>query len=213
MLGAAVATPAPQRGTETRFAPAVRRSSQPSLDSLGVLGDNQTVTSAADPTDTGAAGVSEASGEVIAAALAAHRDVPGALLPVLHAIQDQLGYLSADVVARVADGLNVSRAEVHGVVTFYSDFRTEPPGRHLLRICRAEACQAMGAEALIAHLQSRHHLSLGETREDRSVTAEAVYCLGNCALSPAIVLDERPYGRVTDARLDELLAGAAGEPR
>jgi formate dehydrogenase subunit gamma len=154
--------------------------------------------------------------DAISDALAAHRDLPGALLPILHAIQDRLGYLPAATVARVAEELNLSRAEVHGVVTFYSDFRTAPPGRHVLRICRAEACQAMGADALIAHLQTHHRVALGETRSDGALTAEAVYCLGNCALSPAIMLGEHPYGRVSGERLDTILgehfASAAQEP-
>lgn len=146
--------------------------------------------------------------DVIAAALAAHRDEPGALLPVLHDIVDRLGYLPEETVARVADGLNLSRAEVHGVITFYPDFRTEPPGRHVLRVCRAESCQAMGAEALIAHLASRHAVGLGETRKDGALTAEPVYCLGNCALSPAVMLDGKPHGRVTAPRLDAILDAA-----
>lgn len=146
--------------------------------------------------------------EVIAGALAAHRDEPGALLPVLHDIVDRLGYLPEETVARVAEGLNLSRAEVHGVITFYPDFRTEPPGRHVLRVCRAESCQAMGADALIDHLAARHHVALGQTRGDGALTAEPVYCLGNCALSPAILLDGKPHGRVTAPRLDALLDAA-----
>lgn len=150
--------------------------------------------------------------EVIAAALAAHREAPGALLPILHDIVERLGYLPPQTVERVADGLNLSRAEVHGVITFYPDFRTEPPGRHTLRVCRAEACQAMGAERLIAHLAARHGVALGETRADGAVTAEPVYCLGNCALSPAILLDNKPYGRVTPARLDAILDETLPQP-
>ncbi|MEZ4362646.1 MAG: formate dehydrogenase subunit gamma [Kofleriaceae bacterium] len=150
---------------------------------------------------------------VIRAAVAAHRDLPGALLPILHAIQDELGYLPEPTVPLVADGLNLSRAEVHGVITFYSDFRSEAPGRHVLKVCRAEACQAMGAEALVAHLRERHGLELGATSEGGAVTAEAVYCLGNCALSPAVLVDEHPHGRVSRERLDELLAGLAAAPQ
>jgi len=144
--------------------------------------------------------------EVIDHALAAHREVPGGLLPILHAIQDRLGYLPQQTVQRVADGLNLSRAEVHGVITFYADFRTTPPGRHVVRLCRAEACQAMGAGALIVHLEHRHRLALGQTRDDGRLTAEAVYCLGNCALSPAVMVDGQPHGRVTPDRLDQILA-------
>jgi formate dehydrogenase subunit gamma len=147
------------------------------------------------------------AGDVIKHAVAVHRDVRGALLPILHAIQDRLGYLPPDTVNSVADGLNLSRADVHGVITFYPDFRTQPPGRHVIRVCRAEACQAMGAEALIAHLEARHQLKLGDTRGDGAITAEQVFCLGNCALSPAVLVDGQPHGRVSPARLDELLAG------
>jgi formate dehydrogenase subunit gamma len=150
--------------------------------------------------------------DAIRAALAAHGAEPGGLLPVLHAIQDRLGYLPEPVTAQVAEALNLSRAEVHGVITFYSDFRAEPAGRHLLRVCRAEACQAMGAEALIAHLEARHQVALGATRADGALTAEPVFCLGNCALSPAILLDGEPHGRVSAARLDELLAQRLGAP-
>jgi formate dehydrogenase subunit gamma len=145
---------------------------------------------------------------VITSALAAHRETPGALLPILHAILDRLGYLPAPTVERVAAGLNLSRAEVHGVITFYPDFRTEPPGRHVLKLCRAEACQAMGADALAAHLQAHHRVALGETRPDGALTAEPVYCLGNCALSPAVLLDGKPHGRVSPTRLDRILAAA-----
>jgi formate dehydrogenase subunit gamma len=145
--------------------------------------------------------------DIIRQALASHRGMPGALLPVLHAIQDALGYLPAPTVALVAEGLNLSRAEVHGVISFYADFHTEPPGRHVLQLCRAEACQAMGAEALIDHLAARHRVALGETRADGQLTAHAVYCLGNCALSPAVMLDGQPYGRVTPQRLDHVLEG------
>jgi formate dehydrogenase subunit gamma len=143
--------------------------------------------------------------EVIAAALAAHQDEPGALLPILHDIVDRLGYLPEETVARVADGLNLSRAEVHGVITFYPDFRTEPPGRHLLKMCRAEACQSMGADALLVHLKQRHHLAPGDTSADGAITIEPVYCLGNCALSPALLLDGVPHGRLTTAKLDRLI--------
>ena len=159
------------------------------------------------PADAGAGAITHA----IDAALAAHRDQPGALLPVLHAIQDELGYLPEDTTARVAAGLNLSRADVHGVITFYSDFRTTPPGRHTLRLCRAEACQAMGAEALIAHLAAQHGAALGATRADRALTAEPVYCLGLCALAPAAMLDGALHGRLTRDRLDALLAPLVDE--
>ncbi len=130
----------------------------------------------------------------------------GACLPILHAIQDALGFVPAEAVPRIAAALNVSRADVHGVLTYYHDFRTAPPGRRVLKLCRAEACQAVGCERLERHVRERHGAALGETSRDRALTAEAVYCLGNCALGPSVLLDGRLYGRVTPERLDALLA-------
>lgn len=137
--------------------------------------------------------------------LAAER---GALLPVLHAIQDGLGFVPPAAVDRIAQVLNLSRAEVHGVLTFYHDFRTAPPGRTVLKLCRAEACQAMGCRALEQRLRDVHGLPLGTTSADGAITVEAVYCLGNCALSPAAMVDGRLLGRLDAARLDALVAGA-----
>jgi len=131
--------------------------------------------------------------------------LPGALLPVLHSLQAQFGYIDGAAIPLVADVLNISVAEVHGVIGFYHDFRQQPPGRHVLRVCRAEACQAMGCEALIRHIERRVGAKVGETSADRSVTMEAVYCLGNCALSPALMLDGKLYGRVSAATADVLL--------
>jgi formate dehydrogenase subunit gamma len=138
----------------------------------------------------------------------AHLD--GAMLPVLHALQERYGYIDEQVIPLVADALNLSRAEVHGVVTFYHDFRRRPAGRHVLRICRAEACQSMGCEALVEHLAAEHGLSMGETTPDGRLTVEAVYCLGNCALSPAALLDDDLVGRVDRDTLDGLVAQARG---
>lgn len=148
---------------------------------------------------------------VVAEAIATLRHEPGALLPILHHIQDRLGWLPPESLPRVAEALNLSRAEVHGVVSFYHDFRTHPPGRRVVRVCRAEACQAMGADALVAHAQGRLGVELGETRADGAVTLEPVYCLGNCALSPAVMVDGRLHGRVGPARFDALTAGLAKE--
>lgn len=138
---------------------------------------------------------------------------PGALLPVLHGIQKVLGWIPADVISRIADGLNLSRAEVHGVVTFYHDFRTEPPAKHTVRVCRAEACQSVGAVNLEHWVQKRlgakdHH---GRSA-DGKVAMQPVYCLGNCALGPSMLFDDRIYGRVTPERFEEILAehAAAG---
>jgi formate dehydrogenase subunit gamma len=107
----------------------------------------------------------------------------------------------------IAEALNLTRAEVHGIVTFYHDFRREPPGRHVLKLCRAEACQSMGAEALATHAQGRLHVGWGETAAGGSLTLEPVYCLGLCACAPAALLDGRPVGRLDRARLDALLDG------
>jgi formate dehydrogenase subunit gamma len=137
----------------------------------------------------------------------AHRGVEGATLPILHALQAAFGFVPDEAIPMVAEALNVTRADVHGVVTFYHDFRREPPGRHRLRLCRAEACQAMGGDALAARALSRLGIGWGETSRGGAVTVEAVYCLGLCACSPAALLDGRPVGRLDPARLDALLAG------
>jgi formate dehydrogenase subunit gamma len=149
--------------------------------------------------------VSEVSREiqVVEAAIARCRGMVGALLPALHAIQDELGYVPDAAIARLADALNLSRAEVHGTISFYHDFRTTPPGRHVLRVCRAEACQAMGADALVAHVKERLGCDFHETSPG-SVTLEPVYCLGNCACAPSVMIDGTLHGRVTLARFDEL---------
>ena len=138
-------------------------------------------------------------------AIAANRALPGALLPVLHAIQDALGFIPPDAVPRIAHALNLSQAEVHGVITFYHDFRSSPPGRHVLKLCRAEACQSRGSVALAAHLSRRLGVAWKETSRDGAVTIEPVYCLGNCALSPALMIDGKLRGRITAAALDELI--------
>lgn len=131
---------------------------------------------------------------------------PGALMPILHAIQDEVGYIPQDLVPAIARALNLSRAEVHGVVTYYHDFRTQPPARHVLRICRAEACQAMGADQLLAHAQQRLGCRVHATSNDGTFTLESAYCLGMCATSPAMMLDGKPYARVTPQSFDSLVA-------
>ena len=134
--------------------------------------------------------------------------LPGALLPILHALQEEFGYIDEAAVPIVADALNISHADVHGVITFYHDFRKAPPGRHILQLCRAEACQSMGCEKMIQHVEKRLETSLGETTPDRSFTLQAVYCLGNCALSPAAMLDGKLYGRVSPDVVDFLIDDA-----
>ena len=131
---------------------------------------------------------------------------PGALLPILHAIQDRLGYVPATAVPIVADVLNLSRAEVHGVVTFYHFFRTKAPGKRTLYVCRAEACQSMGSRSLENYARKKLGVDFHETTADGRLSLEPVYCLGNCACSPAVMVDETVYGRVTPQRLDEILA-------
>lgn len=141
----------------------------------------------------------------------AHRDVPGGLLPALHAVQDALGHVPDAAVPVLAQALNRSRAEVHGVVTYYHHFRSTPPGRTVVQVCRAEACQACGAEELLAHAERTLGCARHETRADGAVTLEPVYCLGLCASSPAVQIGEKLHARVTPEKLDRLLAevGAA----
>jgi formate dehydrogenase subunit gamma len=131
--------------------------------------------------------------------------LPGALLPILHALQDDFGYVDKEAVPMIADALNISIAEVHGVISFYHDFHTEPHGRHVLKMCRAESCQAMGCDSVIEHVEKKLDLKLGETTADGALTVEAVYCLGNCALSPNVMLDGKPYGRVSKDVADFLV--------
>jgi formate dehydrogenase subunit gamma len=130
----------------------------------------------------------------------------GALLPILHSIQDRLGYVPDAAVPIVAEVLNLSRAEVHGVVSFYHFFRTKPPGKQTLYVCRAEACQSMGSRALEAYARKKLGVDFHETTADGRFSLEPVYCLGNCACSPAVMVDETVYGRVTPQRLDEILS-------
>jgi len=130
----------------------------------------------------------------------------GALMPILRRIQDDLGWVPPASIPLIARELNLSRAEVHGVVSFYHDFRHEPPGRNIVRICRAESCQAMGSVALANHVRERLGIDFGNTTADGQVTLEAVYCLGNCACSPAVVINDELIGRVTPERFDAALS-------
>ena len=133
-------------------------------------------------------------------------DQPGALMPVLHAVNERVGYIPAEAVPVIAHALNLSRAEVHGVISFYHDFRTQRPGRKIIRVCRAESCQAMGAVALANHIQARLGINFGQTSGNGDFTLEPVYCLGNCACSPALVIGDDLYGRVNPDRFDEILS-------
>ncbi len=129
----------------------------------------------------------------------------GAMLPILQALQETFGHVPEAAIPMVAEALNVTRSEVHGVVGFYRDFRREPAGRHVLKLCRAEACQAAGGEALAAQAQAALEVGWERTSADGAVTLEAVYCLGLCATAPAALLDGRPVGRLCRERLAALL--------
>jgi formate dehydrogenase subunit gamma len=136
------------------------------------------------------------------------KELPGALMPILHAVQQAVGYVPKDAVPLIARELNLSIAEVHGVVTFYHYFRKEPPGRHVVHLCRAEACQSVGAAALERHVKHSLGIDFHGTTADGAISLEPVYCLGNCALGPAIMIDDRLQGRVSPARFDVLMAAA-----
>lgn len=140
------------------------------------------------------------------AAIAAHRDEPGALLPMLHAIQDALGFIPAGAVAPVAQALALTRADVHGAISFYHDFRSAPAGRHVLKLCQAEACQAMGAREVFAHACEQLGIGPGGgDSADGGFTLQPAYCLGNCALSPAMLVGDALHGRVTPQRFDAIV--------
>ena len=128
---------------------------------------------------------------------AALKDKPGALLPILHAVQDALGYIPSESVPIIAKALNLSRAEVHGVISFYHYFRDTPPGAHTIHLCRAESCQSMGAKQLEAHAKNKLGIDFHETTADGKFSLEPVYCLGNCACSPAMQIGNEIYGRVS----------------
>jgi formate dehydrogenase subunit gamma len=148
----------------------------------------------------------DAHAEAIDHIIARHAGLPGPLLPLLHAIQDELGYVPAAAVPRIAEGLNLSRAEVHGVISFYHHFRTHPPGAHVVQLCRAEACQAMHGERTEAHARHALGVDYHGTTADGHFTLEAVYCLGNCAAAPSAMVDGKLYGRVTPERLEQILS-------
>lgn len=135
-------------------------------------------------------------------------NLPGAMLPILHALQDEFGYIDEQAVPIIADALNVSEADVTGVIGFYYDFRRTPPAKHVFNMCRAEACQSMGCDRVIRHVEGRLGAKLGQTTEDGSFSLGAVFCLGNCALSPAVMLDGKLYGRVSTEVADFLIDSA-----
>jgi formate dehydrogenase subunit gamma len=137
-----------------------------------------------------------------------HAKLDGATLVILHALQEAFGYVPEPAIPMVATALNLSRAEVHGVFTFYHDFRKAPAGRHVLKLCRAEACQAAGGDALAARAEAKLGITIGNTTADERVTLEPIYCLGLCATAPSAMLDGRVVGRLDEARIDALVAEA-----
>ena len=147
----------------------------------------------------------DAAGEIIASL----QHLEGATLPILHALQATFGHVPAEAVPMIADSLNLSRAEVHGCITFYHDFRPAPAGRHVVKLCRAEACQAVGADRLHAQVLNELGVAWHGTTVDRAVTVEPVFCLGLCACAPAALIDDAPIARLTAARLHAALAAAA----
>ena len=137
--------------------------------------------------------------------ITALKDKPGALLPILHAVQDKLGYIPTDSVPAIAKALNLSRAEVHGVISFYHYFRDTAPGKQTIHVCRAESCQAMGGKHLEEHIKDSLGIDYHETTQDGKFSLEPVYCLGNCACSPAIQIDHEVYGRVSADNFDSII--------
>jgi formate dehydrogenase subunit gamma len=148
------------------------------------------------------------SPERASAIIGAHRNRPGATLPILHALQESFGCVPAEAVPLVAEALNLSRAEIHGVVSFYHDFRAAPPGRVVVKLCRAEACQAVGSDALAASVERRLGIKLGETTADRRVTLEPVYCLGNCACGPSALIDGKLEAFLDADKVEAKIAAA-----
>ena len=139
------------------------------------------------------------------------RDAPGAMLPILHDLMDEFGYIDDAAIPLIADALNISRAETRGVISFYHDFRRSPIDGRVLKLCRAESCQAMGCEDLVSHLKAEHGIEVDGEREGSELHVKSVYCLGNCALSPAALLDGEPIGRLDRDRIDAIVAGAQGK--
>jgi formate dehydrogenase subunit gamma len=140
--------------------------------------------------------------------IAEHSHLEGSTLVILHALQEAFGYVPEPAIPMVAEALNLSRAEVHGVFTFYHDFRRKPAGKHVLKLCRAEACQAAGGDAIAARAEAKLGIAIGNTTPDELVTLEPIYCLGLCATAPSAMLDGRVVGMLDEARIDALIAEA-----
>ena len=139
-----------------------------------------------------------------------HGNRADALMEILHGIQGELGCIPEDAVVGIAGALNLSRADVHGVISFYHDLDRRPPGRHILKICRAESCQATGSNALAAHAENALGVPIGATTGDGEFTLKAVYCLGNCALGPSLLVGESLHARVDADKFDALVADLRG---
>lgn len=142
---------------------------------------------------------------VVQQALSEHSERAGPLLPILRQVQEELRHIPSDAVGMIAKALNLSRAEVHGVVTFYHTFTSEPQGKHVIEVCRAESCQAMGGRAIESHVKQALGIDYGQTTGDGLITLEPVYCLGNCACSPSVRIGENIYGRVSTTKVDSLV--------
>ncbi|HTZ66140.1 MAG TPA: NAD(P)H-dependent oxidoreductase subunit E [Roseiarcus sp.] len=139
------------------------------------------------------------------------RAMRGAMLPILHDLQAEFGYIDERAVPLIADALNISRAETLGVISFYHDFRRSPVDGRVLKLCRAESCQALGCEELVSHLERRYGIKVDDADDGAELHVESVYCLGNCALSPSALLDGAPIGRIDRDRIDAIVADAQGK--
>lgn len=155
-------------------------------------------------------GSSQTEQQTIAALVDQYRDLPGGLLPLLHAVQAEIGHVPDSAIATIAKGLNLSRAEVHGVISFYHDFKTQPVGRNRVQICRAEACQSMGSRQLESYAKQRLGIDYHQTTDDGNISLEPVYCLGNCACSPSVRVNDDVFARVDQDRFDQLIADLGG---
>lgn len=151
-------------------------------------------------------GVDSQNQQMILGIIDSLKQQAGALLPILHEIQASQGYVPTDAVPMIAEGLNISRADVHGVISFYHYFRTNKPGNYVIQLCRAESCQAMGAVALEKHVKQKLAIDFHETTDDGMFSLEPVYCLGNCACSPSMTIADDVHGEVDTAKFDQLIA-------
>lgn len=158
------------------------------------------------------AGAKPWDAELAASLIDERRDRQGAALPILRALQESFGYVDKAAIPMIAEALNISKAEVHGIVSFYHDFRASPVDGDVLKLCRAEACQSMGCEDLVAHLAAEHGLEVDKSSPGAPLHVETVYCLGNCALSPAALLNGDPVGRLNRTRIDAIVRDARGAP-